>query len=291
MKEMRILQALGQAEEAYVAEAAPADMGIGAERDQVWHRKKRTLLLIAAVIALLGTITAAADFLGFSLLDWIASAMEDPDRNVLQEQVAEGEWIYLNGDNVAVIVPESPVKILLSADGGDTWRETTVEGSQYMYFHGQRQEDMTYYGGYIGFNGGDFGYLVLTTGVSMNHQGLRIFLTEDGGDTYREIGNPYESHVSVLTGAGFASEEVGFISYRYFEDAGPDIWWTEDGGETWSRLSVELPAAYQEGYVFTPGSPVFEGEEGVYPITAAGGSGETTLYLYSHDGGRTWEWA
>ena len=242
MKEMRILQALGQAEEAYVAEAAPADMGIGAERDQVWHRKKRTLLLIAAVIALLGTITAAADFLGFSLLDWIASAMEDPDRNVLQEQVAEGEWIYLNGDNVAVIVPESPVKILLSADGGDTWRETTVEGSQYMYFHGQRQEDMTYYGGYIGFNGGDFGYLVLTTGVSMNHQGLRIFLTEDGG-------------------------------------------------ETWSRLPVELPAAYQEGYVFTPGSPVFEEEEGVYPITAAGGSGETTLYLYSHDGGRTWEWS
>ena len=62
------------------------------------------------------------------------------------------------------------------------------------------------------------------TTVSMNHQDLRIYCTDDGRATWREIGNPYDIHISVLTGAGFASDRVGFISYRYYEDVGPDIW-------------------------------------------------------------------
>ena len=80
MKEMRILQALGQAEEAYVAEAAPADMGIGAERDQVWHRKKRTLLLIAAVIAFLGIwggYTIFVDAFATETSSWLGSITQN----------------------------------------------------------------------------------------------------------------------------------------------------------------------------------------------------------------------
>ena len=83
---------------------------------------------------------------------------------------------------------------------------------------------------------------------------------------------------------------------RYYEDAGPDIWWTADGGNTWQKLLVTLPDKYTaETYRFTPQTPTFYGEDGIYPI-AYHGSGEVEgtmvegiIYMYSHNYGLTWE--
>ena len=198
----------------------------------------------------------------------------------------EGQWVWRDGRRIAVIHPSSPVEILLSDDGGDTWRTSVVAGSDRWDAFGQVWEGAVYRGGYIGFSGPENGYLVLTGGVSMNRQDLRIYLTDDGGNTWREIGDPYGDHVSVLTGAGFSSDQVGFVCYRYFEDRGPDIWWTRDGGGTWERLTLDLPEAYR-GSFLTPLSPVFRGEEGILPIRASGDT-VSTIYFYTHDGGLTW---
>ena len=266
-------------------------------------KMKKALILIAAVIAALAvTVTAAAVSEGTNLLGLILGGFyqdedrtRDPDQDVIQEQIEEGEWIYLNGDNVGVIVPESPVKIMLSSDGGKTWKESIVCGSDEMEIYGDLR-GFTCYGGYIGFFGESGGYLVLTGGVSMNNQPMRIYLTDDGGNTWSEIGNPYSRyiHISVLTGAGFSTPEIGFISYRYFEDAGPDIWWTADGGDTWQKLMVTIPEEYAS-YMFTPQTPTFDGKDGVYPIAyhrsgeVEGTVVEGTVYMYSHDYGLTWK--
>lgn len=258
-------------------------------------RIKKALILAAAVIAALAaTATAAAVSEGTNILSLIADAFSQggreyiPDQNVLRAQLAQGQWIYLNGSNIAVIVPESPVKILLSGDGGTTWRESVVQGSDKMELYGDMCDDFSYLGGYIGFFGESGGYLVLTAGVRMNDQPMRIYLTDDGGGTWYEIGNPYNRHVSVLTGAGFSTPEIGFISYRYYEDFGPDIWWTADGGDSWQKLLVTIPEQYA-GHGLTPQTPAFDGREGVYPIAVNGENGiEETIYLYSHDYGLTW---
>lgn len=261
-------------------------------------KMKKTFILIAAAIAVLAiTVTAAAVNEGTNILSLILGAFSQddadyvPNQNVIQSQIDEGEWVYLNGENCAVIVPGSPVKIMLSSDGGTTWRESIVRGSNNMEVHGSNRDDVQYSGGYIGFFGESGGYLVLTTTVSMNNQPMRIYLTDDGGDTWFEIGNPYSRHISVLTGAGFSTSEIGFISYRYYEDFGPDIWWTTDGGATWQKLVVTLPEQYNsEGYCFTPQTPSFDGKNGIYPITALSPEGETdTIYMYSDDYGLTWK--
>lgn len=258
------------------------------------HKIKGAVAAIAAVIAVLGATTAVAANRGYNILEWISEAFTsngtEYSPSVLQAELDEGQWAYLNGDNIAVMIPESPVKIMLSDDAGKTWKESTVVGSESWDFLGEWRTNMQYWGGYIGFNDAETGYLVLTSGVAMNHQGLRIYLTSDGGKTWSEIGNPYDQHISVLTGAGFSSEGIGFISYRYYYDAGPDIWWTKDRGETWSKLEISIPAEYQDGYNFTPQTPTFSGKEGVYPILAseADGEGETMIYMYSHDGGLSW---
>lgn len=287
MNEKRMLRLLSQVDEAYILEASPCrSQRTGLQR----RRTIRRAVVIAAAILLLAITTALAIGVRFDFAAWISGALPDPEPAYIQEQLEEGQWVSLNGGQVAVIVPESPVRLLLSSDGGETWRETVITESRDMFFLGAYQEDMQYQGGYVGFNGQD-GYLVLTSGISMNHQALRIFLTADGGETWREIGTPYDQHISVITGAGFASQEVGFISYRYFEDAGPDIWRTTDGGETWSRLEIELPEEYQGGH-FTPLSPSFDGLNGVYPIEMlAGDETERIICLYSRDGGLTWSFS
>ena len=283
--------AIGEIREDYIQEAAPADEELSPDRSRPGRKFGMAVVLIAAILALLGATAVAKPDIGREIRNWIVAEFSgNAEMPVLEEQLEEGQWVSLNGGQVAVIVPESPVRLLLSSDGGETWRETVITESRDMFFLGAYQEDMQYQGGYVGFNGQD-GYLVLTSGISMNHQALRIFLTADGGETWREIGTPYDQHISVLTGAGFASQEVGFISYRYFEDAGPDIWRTTDGGETWSRLEIELPEEYQGGH-FTPLSPSFDGLDGVYPIEMlAGDETERIICLYSRDGGLTWSFS
>jgi len=176
-------------------------------------------------------MTAMAASKGVIVLHVISSAFAQggtdavPEQNVIQAQLDKGQWVYLNGENIAVILPESPVKILLSSDGGMTWKESVVSGSDEMEAYGRLRHNVQYLG--------------------------------------------------------------GFISYRYYEDAGPDIWWTADGGDAWQKLPVALPKKY-EGCRFTPQTPVFDGKEGVYPIAALHDGEEDTIYMYSRDYGLTW---
>ena len=207
-------------------------------------RLPRRVVLLAATVVLALTLCAGAAW-GGGIWGLLSAAAPWKEPAVLREELAAGEWVSLDGDNIAVLLPETPVRVLLSQDGGETWRSATLEGSDRWNFLGEEREEMRYDGGYLGFFGQQDGYLVLTSGASMNHQALRIYLTSDGGETWREIGNPYEEHCAVLTGAGFASEERGFLSYRPFEDTGPDIWQTRDGGESWDPLAVELPEAWR----------------------------------------------
>ncbi len=294
MREERILQAMTDISEGYIREADPSLTSAKSRK----HRPLRVVLIAAAVISVLAmTLTAVAVSGGANVLNMILGAFSHsdtddiPDQNVLQAQLDEGQWVYLNDENIAVILPESPVKIIISRDGGTTWKESTVCGSDQMEAYGAMRDHFQYSGGFIGFLGENDGYLVLTAGVSMNSQPMRIYLTDDGGDTWSEIGNPYSKglHISVLTGAGFSTPEIGFIGYRYYEDAGPDIWRTTDGGDTWEKVPVTLPEPYASGeYQFTPRSPTFDGEKGVFPITALHSGTEDTIYMYSDDHGLTW---
>ncbi len=285
---VKLYQCMTNIECSYIEEAQelPANM-----KKRVFSRRK-VLFFIAAALTLLGAATAVAASMGYHPLGMILAGYgkmgADADPTFVQEQLENGQWVSLSGSHIAVIVPESPVKILLSSDGGKSWSESVVEGSQKMEFLGAQREQMQYAGGYIGFFEKSGGYLILTSGVAMNHQALRIFLTDDSGKTWHEIGNPYEQHISVLTGAAFSTPEIGFISYRYFEDSGPDIWWTHDGGESWEKLPVTLPPKYRSHCSFTPGSPVFDGKKGTCPITVFSGSVTETIYMYSDDAGLTW---
>ena len=146
-------------------------------------------------------------------------------------------------------------------------------------------DSTTFYYGEIGA----FCWCVAALPPAAGTGAANVCTSPDSGETW-EISDPNALYTGTVIGAGFASETVGFISYRYFFDNGPEIARTLDGGKTWTRLELDIPAEYAQ-YNMQPQNPTFSGDDGSYPIILLGKYGnDRTTTLQTHDGGMTWTW-
>ena len=146
-------------------------------------------------------------------------------------------------------------------------------------------DSTTFYYGEIGA----FCWCVAALPPAAGTGAANVCTSQDSGETW-EISDPNALYTGTVIGAGFASETVGFISYRYFFDNGPEIARTLDGGKTWTRLELDIPAEYAQ-YNMQPQNPTFSGNDGSYPIILLGKDGnDRTTTLHTHDGGMTWTW-
>ena len=146
-------------------------------------------------------------------------------------------------------------------------------------------DSITFYYGEIG----TFCWCVAALPPAAGTGAANVCTSQDIGETW-EISDPNALYTGTVIGAGFASETVGFISYRYFFDNGPEIARTLDGGKTWARLELDIPAEYAQ-YNMQPQNPTFSGNDGSYPVILLdkdGNDSATTLQTY--DGGMTWTW-
>jgi len=134
-----------------------------------------------------------------------------------------------------------------------------------------------------------FTWAVVCTGPSAGTGNANVCTSSDGGKTWW-VGDSSAMYAGTVTGAGFASSKVGFMSYRYFFDQGPEISRTLDGGKTWSRMIVDIPDSLK-GYKMTPLVPTFTGNSGIYPIELYDEDGNTSMaHLATEDSGMTWQW-
>ena len=146
-------------------------------------------------------------------------------------------------------------------------------------------DSTTFYYGEIGA----FCWCVAALPPAAGTGAANVCTSPDSGETW-DISDPNALYTGTVIGAGFASEMVGFISYRYFFDNGPEIARTLDGGKTWTRLELDIPAEYAQ-YNMQPQNPTFSGNDGSYPIILLGKDGnDRTTTLQTHDGGMTWTW-
>lgn len=190
---------------------------------------------------------------------------------------------FISEDKTAIVYnPEpdqlSPLHVLISDDKGKTWNDYIIEGAKGNEF-------------FIGFTSKTEGWMVSGhfSGVAsaLNY----VYQTSDGGKTWKEVSNPNDVYSEHLTGVGFANKDTGFLGYRYFSDDGPVIYWTKDQGQSWERLSISLPEKLNQ-YKKNPLSPIFNGEQGLFPIALIDKNSEFvgTIYLTSTDSGLTWEY-
>ena len=146
-------------------------------------------------------------------------------------------------------------------------------------------DSTTFYYGEIGA----FCWCVAALPPAAGTGAANVCASPDSGETW-DIFDPNALYTGTVIGAGFASEMVGFISYRCFFDNGPEIARTLDGGKTWARLELDIPEEYAQCNM-QPQNPTFSGNDGSYPVILLDKDGnDRTTTLHTHDGGMTWTW-
>lgn len=146
-------------------------------------------------------------------------------------------------------------------------------------------DSTTFYYGEIGA----FCWCVVALPPAAGTGAANVCTSPDSGETW-DISDPNALYTGTVIGAGFASETVGFISYRCFFDNGPEIARTLDGGKTWARLELDIPEEYAQCNM-QPQNPTFSGNDGSYPVILLDKDGnDRTTTLHTHDGGMTWTW-
>jgi len=206
----------------------------------------------------------------------VAEAPLTLDSDDLYDECDIGFFISEAVTAIAYGGDDAPIQVLISCDMGQTWNTYSVEGSESMGVNR-----------YIGFVTEDDGWLVASSGSAAGMSYNYVFRTSDGGKTWTQTGNPNELYAHNITGAGFATADIAFLSFRVDSDPGPTIYWTQDGGATWAQVEVTVPEEYDYNI---PLSPFFSGADGIYPIQCkTSDNGDyITYYLTSDDFGRMW---
>lgn len=172
---------------------------------------------------------------------------------------------------------KDPINILISDDKGQNWSTSTIDGELMASWIS------------IGFSSVNVGWLIVCGEVAMGNEEHNLYITSDGGKTWKYVdSNIEEVYGRVLSGAGFANSDTGFMCFRY-ENAELTVCVTHDGGQTWKKINIQLPEEYSI-YNATPLSPVFDGTVTILPLMLASESDLKVgvIYLESEDYGETW---
>ncbi|WP_284139618.1 hypothetical protein [Virgibacillus sp. LDC-1] len=177
------------------------------------------------------------------------------------------------------------IEVLQSTDQGETWNTSSVPTP----FQAIRMR-------LLDFVSKSNGFLILTGDRTMSWEGNMIFKTIDSGSTWRQVGSvPTERKV---TSGGFIDEKLGYVSFgsisRNSQPEVPDLYRTDDAGETWTQVDVPIPAEYKG--VFTVAEiPTFDGSQGILLVNQGPNGdfqgGNVLAKFISVDNGKTWSFA
>lgn len=125
-----------------------------------------------------------------------------------------------NADNSRV-----PVTLLYSDDNGINW--VTCEIAE-IY-------DADYY--YVKFFDNSVGIVVIGYGKNGNQQASKIYVTSDGGESWKLMGSG--PALNVLKGVIYIDENTGFFCYDYVDGMDSNLYMTKDAGKTFAKVTLE----------------------------------------------------
>lgn len=163
-----------------------------------------------------------------------------------------------------------------TADGGTTWNEVLAQPTD-----AQLDGEL--------FPGPGHACLRAQMAEGTMHTTTVLIATDDSGATWSVNDFPGDG----VTGWTFRDSSLGFVSTLSPASAEIRLWRTSDGGKTWTRVPVALPADLTDNDVdeVAPGSVVFAQQVSriaTLPISLGLAQGKVVVTYRTDDEGLTW---
>lgn len=201
------------------------------------------------------------------------------------------------GYAVSVYVPGkestlTPYRYILVDDLNNIKSETLTKGNKEQEKEESNGRDKFYLSQKIG-------YKLEVTDAAAGSRAYALEKTLDGGTKWSLVnGDPFLGEIGVAAGITFLDERLGFLCLAHSGGARGELYRTEDGGATFTKISfpeVKVPLNGAEPYnpFDLPGMPTKEGEN-INILVGQGSDGDynggiKALYR-SKDQGKTWEY-
>ena len=141
-------------------------------------------------------------------------------------------FLYTDGNNSE----GNRIALMYTLDQGKTWKDATVT-EQYPAMRFRK----------VHFLSDAFGYIVVSGGRTMSEELSSIFLTYDGGKSWREINRP--DNTRLISDGGFIDKETGFLSFGTINPQEPDFYVTQNAGDSWRKAKIDMPVKYKGIFV------------------------------------------
>ncbi|MCU9614379.1 oxidoreductase [Caldibacillus lycopersici] len=203
-----------------------------------------------------------------------------------EQQLIDGSYI-LTETRVAFLYSDGSnwenqtIHLLYSLDQGKTWENATVS-EQYPTIRFRKVDFVT----------DTFGYVIISGDRTMSSELSDVFLTFDGGKSWKETTN--SGVTRLIYDGGFINESIGFLSYGTINPEAPDLYVTEDGGNSWHSAVVNIPENYDRIFVSAE-VPTIEGDHLAMLVNQGPNGdylgGKVKGKFLSTDNGKTWEFS
>ncbi len=201
-------------------------------------------------------------------------------------------WATYFGRDIA---PDRAARVWRTTDGGDTWQPSAPLDLSDVEFFATSD---------LHFVDADYGWLLTHVGAGMNHDYVVVFATQDSGQTWTRVVDPFDSRADNLqmsclkTGLGFLSAQTGWVTGDC-QAVAPGVFLqrTDDGGRSWAAVTLPAPEALPDAFTRQDGGcgsyhlVTFAPQTVLLAVTCLVYADSLTLYhfLYtSTDGGDTW---
>ncbi|RTR34021.1 oxidoreductase [Robertmurraya yapensis] len=217
--------------------------------------------------------------------DWVRVPIEKDslfvgEYNGSKDELIPGSYIFSDA-RVGFIYGTDSILFKFSRDHGVTWQEGVIS-KNFPYVRYRK----------VDFLNDQFGYAVLTGDRTMSQEFSAVFLTHDGGITWDETTTPPSTRI--IADGGFIDENTGFMSYGTINPDKPDLYVTQDGGQTWHASVIEIPEQYD--LIFVQAELPIREEDHLSLLINQGSNGDyaggkVKGKFISKDNGLTWSFA
>lgn len=206
-------------------------------------------------------------------LNW-KEIIGEPSVKILNDKLV---WIgvKVKNDN------EPKTFVFHTKDSGTHWEKTELRLSDW-----ETDPDGNLY---LEFIDAKNGWLLITSSPAGGQMLKSLYKTEDSGEHWIKV-NDGLIIPGYPTGLTFSNETNGWISAEHRGQEEVPLYVTQDGGVTWKKASVAIPAKFPfPDYYSNAGKPYVEGNDGTLPVIFVGQHDYKVVIYSSQNGGREWK--